>query len=78
VLQDTQQRTTVRRAHVSTSPSPPPPPPRHRRYGLILAERLLRQFIATPLLGRGPRFRTWLQQAHASSSPLLLVLKLSV
>jgi hypothetical protein len=33
---------------------------------------MLRQCLATPVLGRGPRFQSWLaQQAAESSKPML-------
>ncbi|WIA39137.1 hypothetical protein OEZ86_005266 [Tetradesmus obliquus] len=40
------------------------------RYWLLLGERVLRQIIATPLLGRGPRFAAWLTAAEQTSTQL--------
>jgi hypothetical protein len=45
------------------------------RYWLILAERVLRQCIATPLLGRGPRFHAWITAAVTNSSRFVFCCK---
>ncbi|WIA22769.1 hypothetical protein OEZ86_009726 [Tetradesmus obliquus] len=46
------------------------------RYWLILTERVLRQCVATPVLGRGPRFLSWLAQQAADSSKPMLCMRL--
>lgn len=44
-------------------------------YWLILGERVLRQFLATPLLGRGPRFAPWLRE-QAQGSPAMFCMRM--
>jgi hypothetical protein len=48
------------------------------RYWLILAERLLRQWIATPALGRGPRFVQFLSESAAADPGLATAVKLTM
>lgn len=48
------------------------------RYWLILAERLLRQWVATPALGRGPRFVQFLGESAAADPGLATAVKLAM
>lgn len=48
------------------------------RYWIILAERVLRQFVATPVLGRGPRFVQWMRDAAAADPGPITAFKLAM
>lgn len=48
------------------------------RYWIILSERLLRQFVATPVLGRGARFVQWMQEAAAADPGPLMAFRLAM
>lgn len=57
--------------------------PRHclcscHRYWIILSERILRQFVATPALGRGPRFVQWMQDTAATDPGPMTAFKLAM
>lgn len=49
-----------------------------RRYWIILAERILRQFVATPVLGRGPRFVQYMRDAAAADPGPITAVKLAM
>lgn len=48
------------------------------RYWLIFAERALRQFIATPALGRGQRFVQYMLDATAADPGPVTAFKLAM
>lgn len=48
------------------------------RYWIILAERILRQFVATPVLGRGPRFVQWMRDTAAADPGPITAFKLAM
>lgn len=48
------------------------------RYGIILAERILRQWVATPALGRGPIFISFLHKSAAADPGPATAVKLAM
>lgn len=48
------------------------------RYWIILAERILRQFVATPALGRGERFVQWMRDATVADPGPVTAIKLAM
>jgi len=48
------------------------------RYWIILTERILRQWVATPALGRGHNFVAWLRDTAAANQGAGTAVKLAM